>query len=572
MTRSAPSATVRCAIYTRKSSEAGLEQSFNSLHAQREACEAYIKSQRQEGWQALPALFDDGGISGGTLARPGLISLLSDIDAGLIDVVVVYKVDRLSRSLADFVRLVERFDARSVSFVSVTQQFNTASSMGRLTLNVLLSFAQFEREVTGERIRDKIAASKRKGMWMGGVVPLGYRVKDRALVVEPDEASVVRDIFVRYLEFGCVRRLKEHVERTDTVRGGSKGTRGRRPMSRGALYTVLKNPLYVGKIRHKDEVFDGQHEPIVDDDTWRRAQALLAKNRQGKHLRANAKAPSLLAGLVFDSQGDPMVAVHATKGSRRYRYYVSKSVHSGERRNTRGPSRVSAQQLEGLVVSRLLDVLRSDAELLGATSSTGTSADVQKLLVTSGKSLVDRWDTLPPSEQVECISLSIKRIVVNVDGVTVDIQPSGLRRALLGEAETADDGSDGEATHELRVAVTFERRGLETKLVISGAEETRGHPRTVNALRDALEKALAWNEALLSGQVASMSAIAKRDGVTQRYVAHLIKLAFLAPDIMTAIIRGKAPATVSLDRLKKGFPLDWVEQRKALGFPPRSPR
>jgi site-specific DNA recombinase len=269
----------RCAIYTRKSSEEGLEQDFNSLHAQREACEAFIKSQAGEGWRLVKTAYDDGGLSGGTMERPALQRLLADVNQGVIDVVVVYKVDRLTRSLTDFAKMVEVFDAHAVSFVAVTQQFNTTSSMGRLTLNVLLSFAQFEREVTGERIRDKIAASKQKGMWMGGLVPLGYEVHERRLMVNQSEAETVREIFRCYLELGCVRLLMEELNRRgirSKVRVAKNGkTSGGNSFSRGALYVLLSNPIYIGEIRHKGVRHPGLHEPVVDRELWERTQRLL---------------------------------------------------------------------------------------------------------------------------------------------------------------------------------------------------------------------------------------------------------------------------------------------------------
>jgi len=262
----------RCAIYTRKSSDEGLEQEFNSLQAQCEACEAYIRSQRHEGWALARTRYDDGGFSGGHMERPALQRLLADIQEGRIDIIVVYKVDRLTRSLADFARLVEIFDTQGVSFVSVTQQFSTTSSMGRLTLNVLLSFAQFEREVTGERIRDKIAASKKKGMWMGGNVPLGYDASERTLIVNPVEAETVRCIFALYREFGCVRRVKEEADRlglsTKRSTTASGIERGGKPFSRGHLYRLLSNPIYIGRIAHKGQLYPGQHPALIDAETW----------------------------------------------------------------------------------------------------------------------------------------------------------------------------------------------------------------------------------------------------------------------------------------------------------------
>jgi DNA invertase Pin-like site-specific DNA recombinase len=319
---------LRCAVYTRKSSEEGLEQEFNSLDAQREACEAYVRSQRHEGWLLLADRFDDGGLSGGTMERPALQRLLRAVEEGAIDVVVVYKVDRLTRALTDFARIIDIFNQHGVSFVSVTQQFSTTTSMGRLTLNMLLSFAQFEREVTGERIRDKIAASKRKGMWMGGMVPLGYEPMNRSLVINEAEAETVRTIYRLYLELGCVRHLKAELDRLSLrSKVRQKGrNRGGLPFTRGHLYRILGNPVYVGEIQHKDRTFPGQHPAIIDRATWDTVQALLTANRQGHRRQANAAEPSLLAGILFDESGERLTPSHAQKGGRRYRYYVSRGV------------------------------------------------------------------------------------------------------------------------------------------------------------------------------------------------------------------------------------------------------
>src|SRR5580700_8404432 len=298
---------VRCAIYTRKSSEEGLEQSFNSLDAQREACQALILSQRQEGWKAIPARYDDGGYSGGNLQRPALRQLLADVEAKKVDTIVVYTVDRLTRSLADFAKIVEALDARGVSFVAVTQQFNTTSSMGRLTLNVLLSFAQFEREITGERIRDKIAASKKKGMWMGGLVPLGYDCVDRQLVINAAEANTVREIFRHYLRLGCVSKLKLFLERnqirTKTRISATGRTFGGQPYARGGLYALLRNRLYIGEIRHRDQWYPGEHQGIVPRDLWDKVQAQLNRNLRTRRKRARDHASSPLTGLVEDGAG-----------------------------------------------------------------------------------------------------------------------------------------------------------------------------------------------------------------------------------------------------------------------------
>lgn len=345
---------LRCAIYTRVSTEHGLDQEFNSLDNQREAAEAYIKSQAHEGWRCLPARYDDGGLSGGSLDRPALQALLLEVQVRRIDVVVVYKVDRLTRSLADFAKLVELFDGHGVSFVSVTQAFNTTTSMGRLTLNVLLSFAQFEREVTGERIRDKIAASKKKGIWMGGVVPLGYRVENRALHIVEEHAELIRTLFSRYRELGTVSALKGSLDRDGILvpirTDGAGRLTGGGPFSRGHLYKLLANPIYVGRLTHKGRVHEGQHPAILDLATFEAVEKQLAANTQS-HKRQRLASSHLLTGRIRDTNGTAMSPTHAQKGSRRYRYYVTQPTLQGRA----GPAitRISAPEVEAAVVGAL---------------------------------------------------------------------------------------------------------------------------------------------------------------------------------------------------------------------------
>ena len=358
-----PKASLRCAVYTRVSTEHGLEQEFNSLDNQREASEAYIKSQAHEGWRLMRDRYDDGGFSGGSMERPALKKLLDAVRARRIEVIVVYKVDRLTRSLADFAKLVELFDEHQVSFVSVTQAFNTTTSMGRLTLNVLLSFAQFEREVTGERIRDKIAASKKKGIWMGGVVPLGYRVESRALHVVEEHAVFVRDLFRRYLEIGSVVRLngildQEKIRLPIRTDGRGKMTGGGL-LSRGHLYKILSNPIYLGRLSHKDQVHEGLHDPIVDHETWDRVQRLLAEHAQ-RRAGSRQDFDALLAGKLFDDRGNRMSPSHATKGGRRYRYYVSQAILQGRQQDAGSLSRVAAMEIERRVVEAVRGAAPSD--------------------------------------------------------------------------------------------------------------------------------------------------------------------------------------------------------------------
>src|SRR5438093_189052 len=406
----------RCAIYTRKSSEEGLEQEFNSLQAQSEACEAYIRSQRHEGWVLARTCYDDGGFSGGNMERPALQRLLADIRESRIDIIVVYKVDRLTRSLADFARLVEVFDAQGVSFVSVTQQFNTTSSMGRLTLNVLLSFAQFEREVTGERIRDKIAASKKKGMWMGGNIPLGYD----AFVINPAEAETVRCIFALYREFGCVRGVKEEADRLglrtkrSTTANGTE--RGGQPFSRGHIYRLLSNPIYTGHIAHKGELYSGQHPTLIDAETWNAVRGQLAVNRNRNRSKSHAAEPSLLAGLVTDAWGKRLTPSHAVKKGRRYRYYVSAALitKSGE---DRAPGwRLAATEVEDAVIRILLDALTNPALLLDRPGTACTPGEqVRKLLGRAARFAVALKGS--PAKRAKVVRELVEKVMVADDKI-----------------------------------------------------------------------------------------------------------------------------------------------------------
>jgi site-specific DNA recombinase len=367
MPSSAIPSRLRCAVYTRKSSEEGLEQEFNSLDAQHEACQAYVASQASLGWRLVPDRYDDGGISGGTMERPALKRLLQDISEGRIDVVVVYKIDRLTRSLTDFARIVEIFDRAGASFVSVTQQFNTTTSMGRLTLNVLLSFAQFEREVTAERIRDKIAASKKKGMWMGGQVPLGYRVENRKLLINEEEAATVRFLFDRYLELKSVKALGREARdskltvRRANPRGGAETYRTA-AFSPGNLYHLLSNPIYIGMIRHKEQLHQGEHQPIIDKDTFQAAQALLSEQASPRRSSTNQQDVHLLTGLIYDQDGNRMRPVHSRRGDRRWRYYVSKA-HVDGQSPARPEWRLPADELDALILHQVGELL-SDQVLM----------------------------------------------------------------------------------------------------------------------------------------------------------------------------------------------------------------
>jgi len=429
MTKSPASAKpirkLRCAVYTRKSTEEGLEMEFNSLDAQREACEAYIASQKAEGWVLYPESYDDGGFSGGTLDRPALKRLLADIEDGRIDVVVVYKIDRLSRSLMDFAKLVEVFDRGGVTFVSVTQCFNTTTSMGRLTLNILLSFAQFEREVIGERIRDKIAASRKRGMWMGGFVPLGYEVRDRKLVINDAEAATVRMIFERFVEVGSATALARALA-AEGVR-----TRRGRLVDKGFLYKLINNRVYIGDAVHKGTAYPGEHEAIITRALWDKVHGILRESPRVRAGRTRAATPALLKGLIFGPTGCAMTPTHTRRGDKLYRYYVSQSVLK------RGADacpvgRVPAAEIEGAVVDQLRGLLRAPEVIVGTWRSARreidglSEAEVREAL----EGLDPLWDELFPAEQARVVQLLVERVDVGEGGVDIRLRVDGLARLV----------------------------------------------------------------------------------------------------------------------------------------------
>ena len=547
----------RCAIYTRKSSEEGLEQDFNSLHAQREACEAFIKSQATEGWRLVKTAYDDGGLSGGTMERPALQRLLADIRERVIDVIVVYKVDRLTRSLADFAKMVELFDAHAVSFVAVTQQFNTTSSMGRLTLNVLLSFAQFEREVTGERIRDKIAASKRRGMWMGGTVALGYDVSDHRLVINPAEAETVKGIFQRYLELRSVRLLKDDLDRRgifSKIRLSRNSNRsGGKAFSRGALYELLSNPVYIGEIRHRKERHPGQHEPIMDRELWERAQRQL-RDQAAKCTRSATKAgPSPLAGKLFDEDGECLYVAGAAKGERRYRYYVSRHLVTGSANKLRNGWRLSGPEIERAVAVAARQLLNDHAAISASACNLGVGAgDIPAVLEAAGE-----WSLRLQSEADSAAALS---------GLVdkVNLKPGGIELSI--NLPLPVDGTHGAAAMlpiTQFFAMRMKRRGVEMRLIIGGADAPPRKPDA--ALLKAIARAHRWFEELISARATSLAAIASREGVTDRYVARLIRLAFLAPKIVEAIAERGELADLKLTP-HVDLPLDWTTQKRVVGL------
>jgi site-specific DNA recombinase len=533
-------AVKRCAIYTRKSSEEGLEQGFNSLHAQREACEAFIKSQQSEGWRLVPKSYDDGGISGGTMERPALQRLLADIGEGKVDVVVVYKVDRLTRSLADFAKMVEVFDAQGVSFVSVTQQFNTTTSMGRLTLNVLLSFAQFEREVTGERIRDKLAASKKKGMWMGGFVPFGYQAKERKLLINPTEAELVRQIFERYNVLGNVRHLKKEFDERGITRKHWRGNQTR--FSRGGLYNMLRNPIYVGEIAHRDVSYPGLHEPVVDRALWDSVQSRLTGQGVRTRLNSNRKTDrSLLIGKLRDQSGAALTPTHAKKAGRRYRYYSSPGLLNGGAKDNQG-WRLPAQEIERAVASALRSLLEDHKAIVAALSQRDENDLPAQTVFQAAK---DWARQIAGDKSGQAIGTLVDRVDLKADGFQVAIQlPLGTSRLKLTRF----------------VPMQMRRRGVELKMIFGG-KPSKADP----VLLKAVARGYRWFDALKAGKL--VPDIAKEEGIQIGYVRRILQLAFLAPSIVEAIINGTQPADLTTQKLVwTRLDPDWQKQRQQLGF------
>lgn len=536
---------VRCAVYTRKSTEEGLEQEFNSLDAQGEACAAYILSQRHEGWRQVAERYDDGGYSGGNMERPGLRRLLADVEAGKVDVIVVYKVDRLTRALADFAKIVDVLDAKGASFVSVTQSFNTTTSMGRLTLNVLLSFAQFEREVTGERIRDKIAASKKKGMWMGGPVPLGYDVVDRKLVVNEAEANTVRLIYARHQELVSLKALASELmilgvrSKRRTMRDGR--VVGGEPYRPGALSYLLRNVIYTGRVRHHDHVYPGEHTAIIDAELWEASQAMLDTNVS----RPFSGHRSLLNGMIQDAFGRPMTAAHAIRKDRRYRYYVSRE-REGQ---VEIAWRLPAGDLEAMVAEGVQRLLRDPLRLAGELGS----AAVSPRLEASCGALADKLTDVTML-QAALVQLNAS---VSIDHEYINIELGAA--ALLGLVGADADHLSLDQRVVLTIPTLMKRRGHELRLVHAVPDDNP-------ARRDErLIKLIATGYAAYEQLKAGVGS----DNATQRStLTRLARLRYLAPDIVTAIVEGRQPVELTSRMLLRisDLPLAWQDQRQVLGF------
>ena len=525
---------VRCAIYTRKSSEEGLEQDFNSLDAQREACAAYVLSQASEGWKLLPQYYDDGGLSGGTLERPALQRLLAEVEAGRVDIIVVYKVDRLTRSLLDFAKLVEALDAAKVSFVSVTQSFNTTTSMGRLTLNMLLSFAQFEREVTAERIRDKIAASKAKGMWMGGTPPLGYKPDaKRSLSVVEKHAALIRDIYGRYRSLGNVRLVAKALEAAGVrtpVRTTLKGNSyGGCLFTRGQLYAILRNPIYAGDIKHKDMVYPGNHAAIIERAAWDKVQRQLSDNVRGSRAIRETNA-ALLTGLLFDSGGDPLIPVHTTKVNIRYRYYVSKSAQHRTAPSGSSVLRLPAKNIERVVCKELSAFLTDPPQL-------AERCDL-KIAPSMLEQISNRCEVLAgqsKSGERPIVKQLLDRVTVHPDRLVLVINVESLAALLKVPKQP-----DGATTVNHTAHVQLKRTGASIRLI-----QENGAPAVSNGpdptLTSLLIRARQWWGELAKGEL-DIASLSSREQVTASYMTRVVRLAFLAPRVVGAILDSKVSA------------------------------
>jgi DNA invertase Pin-like site-specific DNA recombinase len=529
----------RCAIYTRKSTEHNLDLEFNSLDAQREACEAYIKSQAHEGWRLIPGRYDDGAFSGASLDRPALQQLLAEVRSGKIDVIVVYKVDRLTRSLADFAKLVELFDQHAASFVSVTQSFNTTSSMGRLTLNVLLSFAQFEREVIGERVRDKIAASKRKGIWVGGPVPLGYASINKKLVVVPDEAATVRLIFQRYLDLGSIRALMQELDhrgiRTKRQVCSNGQARGGIRFGVGSLAHLLRNRFYIGEVVYRGKVHSGEHEPIMDQALFEAVQIKLAASATARQLRLKG-SPAILAGRIFDDRGNRMTPTHTNKRGARYRYYVSHALLQKRDDEAGSVPRVPAPEVEGVVLKALREHFE-DGE------------DCEQSTIVDDRDWIER---------------RLHRIVVQAAALEIHLagfneHSAGISTGRSSKPE-AGDVLPSIITVPWSAATFAEVKGI----VRSPSPRPAMSLETREVLLGAIAKARRWIEDLVAGRLGSFSEIAMREGKVERHIRLLAPLAFVSPRIVSEIVDGVAPPDLTVSSLAKHLAYPWSEQKSRI--------
>ena len=563
----------RCAVYTRKSTEEGLEKEFNTLVAQGSDACAALRGQPTggEGWVLLEDHYDDGGCSGGTLERAALRRLLADTEAERIDVVVVYKIDRLSRSLMDFAKLVEIFDRHDVTFVSVTQSFNTTTSMGRLTLNILLSFAQFEREVIGERIRDKFAASRARGMWMGGSVPLGYDVRDRKLVVNNVEAATIMRIFTGFVEIGSGTKL------TNVLRSEGVTTKRGRAINKCDIYKILNNRTYVGEVTHKGNIFPGEQIAIVSHELWDRVHAILTESPRARANKNRSQSPALLRGLIFGADGRAMSPTHTRRRGRLYRYYVSQRVlKCGVGADDSIVRRVSAAEIESAVVNQIRAQLRQPEIIIG----TWLAARVKMPDLTEDEArdaltqLDPLWEQLFPAEQARIVRLLVERVEIGPAGADIRLRLDGLVGLVADLSVMHPNAMQAAAlstatTITVRVALVIRHwRGHRTVVMPDGQGGTStARTRSDPAMVKALARAFRWKRLLDMGRYASVSEIAAVEKIDRGYVGSILRLTLIAPDIVQTILDGRQPEHLSLPVLLKPFPLEWSRQRVIFGRP-----
>lgn len=525
---------VRCAIYTRKSSEEGLEQDFNSLDAQREACEAYIKSQMHEGWVLLDKQYNDGGYSGGTMERPAFKELLKDIENDKIDIVVVYKVDRLTRSLMDFSKIIDVFDRHKTSFVSITQQFNTTTSMGRLTLNILLSFAQFEREVTGERIRDKIAASKKKGMWMGGKVPLGYSKEDKKLVVHNENTQKVQMLFDKYLELKSVPKLMQYLKENEIK------TKTDKYFSKGQLYHLLANKIYIGKITHKDKIYDGEHEAIICDEIFEKVQKLLYENKIDKTCGVKCSSNSLLVGLIYDDLGNKMTPSHSNSHGRRYRYYISRALKNNE--ETGSVSKIPAGEVEKFVIETTKEFLQDKKQIQNIVSEYKISK--QNKLIYTAQNIQDY-------SELKLIRAIINKIVVSKNLIEITYNETSIKKVLNALANNQEivvpDKNEELTPIVISKNIKITQLSRNDNILILNAKEydtPEPNPYLVNAI----VKSFYYHKQIQAGK--TIEDLQTEEGLKDsKYIRNIMNLKYISPELTEQILNGTQPEELSLQRL-----------------------
>lgn len=539
---------LRCAIYTRKSTEEGLEQDFNSLDAQREACEAYIKSQQHEGWILIEKQYNDGGFSGGNLERPALKELFKDIQNNKVDIVVVYKVDRLTRSLLDFAKIVELFDSNEASFVSVTQNFNTTTSMGRLTLNILLSFAQFEREVTGERIRDKISASKKKGMWMGGRVPIGYQRKDKKLIIDEIESIKVQNIFKKYLELKSVLKLKEYlIENNIKTNSGNN-------FEKGQLYHILKNQIYIGKITHKNNIYDGEHKGIIDIDLFNNVQKLLTEN--AIECKEKSQSTSLLIGKLFDDKGYRMSPSHSKTRKKKYRYYVSQAITKFKKSEAGTISKLPAEEIEKFVVSEIKKYFSDINEIQAYIKD--LSLQNQKYILSKIKS-----DEMYVPKIIQNI---IDKITVSRNWIEILLSKNKIRETLYNfvniKQEINEDANENIIIKREVQIKTGSSVGCKTLIINKGVKNKNNINET---LIKAIVRSFYWNNLLITGEAKNSKDIQKIENMKDSsYIKQILNLRFMSPKIIELILNGKQPEDSTISKLFKIKTQNWQEQERIL--------